>query len=204
MARSKMTEQLDNITYSELGVPFDEGLIWEKLDARLGDAPRYMPFRWMLAAAIFLGVLFLPLTVLKEDQPYGTMNALSENQNTIVQQVDAEEVPMLTNTLTEPSSQGSFYEVRSVDFRKVELKVASIASPTFTRVEYIPPVEQEIRPQFAVEDISVIQASLENASINDRRKGRTMSIRAQGQTSLVDEVDETYQAIKIKLYEQKN
>lgn len=205
MARSKLTEQLDNITYEDLGIQFDEGLIWEKLDARLGAEPKVVPIRWMLAAAIFIGVLLLPITILKRDSEFSKINTISDNGIEQAEKpafIEPKETIPVEISESKPSKPQS--KLMNLSSRKVEMKVAAIAIPTFSKIQMNQAIEQNIKPQFAVEDISIIQASLENASINDRRKARTMSIRAQGQTSPNDEVNEPYQGLKIKLYEQKN
>ena len=206
MAR-RISEKLDNVTYEDLGIQFDEGLIWEKLDARLGDETKALPIRWMVAAAIFLGMLLFPFTVLKEEFSANPNAEIAYRIDEAIQtptEVDqSEELVSIANTKSDKIAT----EVHLVRTKKLEVEYASIVYPTLTQVEFNVASEQKIMPQFAVEDISIIQASLEDASINDTRinKGRIMSIRAQEQTSSIDEQnDEPYQGLKIKLYGQKN
>ncbi|MEQ9008013.1 MAG: hypothetical protein RLP12_09030, partial [Ekhidna sp.] len=76
-----------------------------------------------------------------------------------------------------------------VELSKIKLSLVPIALPNS---------QQEIKKTaFAAEDISIIQASLGQPSIEN---GRTMTIRAQWQNS-TEELNVNYQALKIKLYE---
>lgn len=179
MAHSKMEEKLDGITHGDLGVPFDEGFVWEKLESRLEGQPKAIHFRWMIATAIFLGVFFIPYTILKKDVRPNTIDP-------IVDQIVAGEQPKMMKSAEVVISKINSttkveIELLEVKSKKIEMKVAGISIPTFSKIVVDQPSKKRIKPQFAVEDISVIQASLEDATINDQRieRGKKLSISAQ-------------------------
>lgn len=218
MARSKITEKLDLITHEELGIRFDEGLVWEKLDARLGEAPKVLPIRWMLAAAVFLGVLLLPLTLLRDEARLDSFGTIAEQPGT--EQPSKEQLgtdgalvieagePVKSERIAVNTPEGSTYQLPRIHTKKVEIKLANIATPTLAPVAFQPPQEQKVKPQFAVEDISIIQASFEKASINDQRieTGTKLSISAQwnGSNSSSDVLNaESEKAFTVRLLDSK-
>lgn len=205
MAHKKLTEKLDDITYEDLGVQFDEGFVWEKLETRLGGKKKAFPVRWLVAATVFLAMVFIPFTILENQSTtqLGVSELSKETKSRTLpnQQVAEETINSSANTLF---PQSNSVQSMAVSTKSVELKEAAISIPRFTNVEFNQPKPEKIKPQFAVEDISVIQASLEDATVNDVRikEGRKMSIRAQWHASPINEVNiENDQALKIKLYE---
>ena len=213
MARSKITEKLDLITHEELGIRFDEGLVWEKLDARLGEAPKVLPIRWMLAAAVFLGVLLLPLTLLRDEARLDSFGTIAEQPGTEQLGTDGALVIeagelVSSEQIAVNTPDESTYQLPRIHTKKVEIKLANIATPTLAPVAFQPPQEQKVKPQFAVEDISIIQASFEKASINDQRieTGTKLSISAQwnGSNSSSDVLNaESEKAFTVRLLDSK-
>ena len=213
MAHSKITEKLDLITHDELGIRFDEGLVWEKLDARLGNEPKVLPIRRMVAAAVFLGVLLLPLTLLKDQATLDSFGTIAEHPGTEQLGTDGALVieatkPINSELIAANTLDESTHQLLDIHTKKVELKMASIATPSLAPVAFQPPQEQKIKPQFAVEDISIIQASFEKASINDQRieTGTKLSISAQwnGSNSSSDVLNaESEKALTLRLLDSK-
>ncbi|MEM0942074.1 MAG: hypothetical protein AAF600_19840 [Bacteroidota bacterium] len=201
MARKELTEKLDTITYQELGVTFDEGLIWEKLESRMGNAPEKRKWNRLMVASLFLGVLLLPFRVLKKDSslnydPPVNQKIIDPTNLHLMTTADIkleDDIQLIENTFTNPGM---------IKTRSLELVVAKITIPQFKKTEISQPKAKNIKPQFVAEDISVIQASLGNAAINNQRieKGRKRSIRARWESSTKNEVTiESNQVLKIIL-----
>ena len=195
MAHRRISEKLDSISYEDLNVSFDEGLIWEKLESKLSPISRPFEWKWMVAAAVFLLVLFVPLTILKkETQVLSEKVDKVENLKTLEKVVPSASL----NTKGAVTLEKAKVQMKTHDLERksVEMQLATIANPTLS-IERIELKKEKKKLQFAAEDISVIQASLEQPKTE---RGRKMSIRAQWQTSSTKSNVE-YQALKIKLNE---
>jgi len=188
MALKTSKETLDTISYDQLGIQFDEGMVWERLESRLSPpTPAKYPIRWMVAAVLFLSVFFVPLTFLKESKKLGgDINVASTSSKMDFPLKESNSLsPSKTKILENGRTKKTRLWIPNVRSKGPDIDLAHIKIPEIKEV-YIIPIENKItKPQFAIGDISVIQASLQDASVNDVRieKGRKMSISAQWQDS---------------------
>lgn len=189
MGLEQLSEKLDHITNEDLGVPFDEGMIWDKLENKM-SARRTSIYPWLVAAALALFLLSFPIVVLEKTMADPQL-IVAESQ--LVPAMTLKETPATVIETKEavPVKAALF----TVQKKQVTIQLASIeVNP---KLDPISNQIEEKKLQFAAQDISIIQASLERPSI---RKGRTMTIRAQWQKSSTKSIVEN-QALKIKLYE---
>ena len=200
MALSELSEKLDQLSEQELGFEFDDAAVWSKLEQKLDNKNRYA-FWWVAAACLLAGFLFWPLGFFESMDAERPMVAdqveVAEEELVAVQEIPEDE-PIVNGSRKEPAfmefkipSKKEIAHVQLAEVSRWKLHLKPI--PTQTAIQ-----ETE-SPLFAAEDISIIQASLEQSSIE---KGRTMTIRAQWQKS-PDELNVNYQALKIKLYEKE-
>ncbi|MEQ9468631.1 MAG: hypothetical protein RLN88_14575 [Ekhidna sp.] len=195
MAHNNFSEKLDQISAGDLGFSFDEDASWIKLEARLNKKSFILERRWLAAACLFIAILTIPFTLLKESS-----HSVSDRMVMESHEIEIVEKP---TQIVVPVYEGTKRFERTpitIEPKKIELSIAEI---DFRPI--IPLKKVEVKagdtstPQFAAEDISIIQASLEGARVE---KGKNLSIRAQWQTS-PNEVNVDYQALKIKLYEKE-
>jgi len=193
MALKRTREILDTISYEELGIQFDEGMVWEKLESRLAPpARRVYPIQWMVAATFFLAVFFIPMTFLKENKSMNNVEEVANLSKTLPLKEEndltsSSEIRALeSNGSGDVSSEPSW--IPTIASKKLEPVLATITIPDFEQINIAHNKSERIKPEFAVEDISVIQASLEDAPVNDLRieKGRRIFISAQWQASPKD------------------
>ena len=204
MEHRALSNKLDSLSYGDLQIQFDEGRMWEKLEARLDHQKAPFPYRWMVAAAVFLAVFFLPLTLLKENlTTYPTSVAGVEPIGLPLESLTIDASSAMTSS-EDPSVRPSVMTTASLPSKGISTVpiVLQIPELELTRVPSV--TTEKIKPQFALEDISVIQSNLRKASVNDLRlaKGKRMSISAQWQSSAFEESTEnSEQAVTIKLNE---
>lgn len=197
MAHNTLSEKLDHIQSEELGFPFDEEALWVNLESKL-DSKVAFNRRWMIAASIFLLVFLAPLTLLKEWNADAPSEMVVEEVVTIPEKVEmkAEE-----SVVSNENIQRKHPAMPTLTRIGVKPVIASVRNDKLVALEPIHfQKEQQPLQQFAVEDISIIQASLEKSKVE---KGRSVSIRAQWQTPS-RESNVKYQALKIKLNEKEN
>ncbi len=190
MALNQLSDKLDQISGSDLDVNFDDAAVWAKLEAKLDERKLVISSWWLAAACLVLFVLF-PFQILKETN--SSQTARVETNEVIPAEKLIREQPDLIEEF-ESVEATPLYEVTK---KSVELSLAEL-----TIIPKLNPIEikkEKRRLQFAAEDISVIQASLEQP---ETKNGRTMTIRAQWQKSPAKSNVE-YQALKIKLYDKQ-
>lgn len=190
MALNQLSDKLDQISGSDLDVNFDDAAVWAKLEAKLDERKLVISSWWLAAACLVLFVLF-PFQILKETN--SSQTARVETNEVIPAEKLIREQPDLIEEF-ESVEATPLYEVIK---KSVELSLAEL-----TIIPKLNPIEikkEKRRLQFAAEDISVIQASLEQP---ETKNGRTMTIRAQWQKSPAKSNVE-YQALKIKLYDKQ-
>ncbi len=192
MALDKLSEKLDHISNADLDFKFDEAAVWTKLEQRL-DKRKVGLYWWLVAACLLIGIMFFPISLVKDDSE--AIPTISATEPTIIEEI---------HTLQQQSEEEVIPEVKIQEIRSLarkEIAPAQIAEIPMKKLSLVPIVQEnpkEIKSTaFAVEDISIIQASLEQPTVE---KGRTITIRAQWQKS-PDEINVKYQALKIKLYE---
>lgn len=182
-----MIEKLDRITIDQLGIPFDEEAIWTRLDARLNNKQAY-DYPWFLAACFFVLVLFFPMTLLKD-------TVKEEMPITITREVPL--APITTQEVTTTKEIQPSAEIKILQPRMTVVSLAQVNKGFIHQLPIEKPENIATQPQFALEDISIIQASLKQSSIE---KGKSLTVRAQLQSfSTSSETSNTQ--LKIKLYE---
>ena len=192
MAPNQLSEKLDQISGAELDIHFDEAAVWSKLEARLDRRKRIVSPWWAAVACIVL-FIFFPHIFLKETPPVQVAEIKSSEPVLIAQQdveIQSREVSIKEHMAPLP-------------LHEVPLKRTKVSMAPLSIVPKLYPIEKIVEKralQFAAEDISIIQANLEEPGIE---QGRTMTIRAQWQKSPAKSNVE-YQALKIKLYEKEN
>ncbi len=204
MAHNELAKKLDSITHEDLGVAFDEGFIWEKLESRISKSPAKIEWSWFIAASLFLGVLLFPLSILEKE-------AVQYNELAISDLISNTSEPALVLEVAEPNMTSKNHittnEVTSIDLKPVKRKGPELATvelpiPKLKQIDFNQFKTEKVKPQFALSDLSVIQASLENASFNERRieKSRKLTISAQWQGSSNNDTKSTDdQVLKLKL-----
>ena len=199
MAHNILSKKLDQVEYQKLGFDFDEDAIWSRLEARLDKKPIPLANRRLFAAMIFLAVLLVPLSMLHESR----VNSINE----LTASTPQDQTPDIALIQAPAPQQNIQEQVKKVNViylesKKINLCHAPIDLKAIKIVERVIDFTPGIAstPQFAAEDISIIQANLEGPTIE---KGNNLSIRAQWKTD-PGKVNVNYHALKIKLYEKEN
>lgn len=192
MALDRLSEKLDHISNTDLDFKFDEAAVWTKLEQRL-DNRKVGLYWWLVAACLLIGLIFFPISLMKDNTEVSpaisaTEPAIIEEGHALHQQSEEEVIPAV-----------KIHDIKSL--ARKEIATAQIVEIPMKKLSLVPIVQENPKKikntAFAVEDISIIQASLEQPTVE---KGRTITIRAQWQKS-PDELNVNYQALKIKLYE---
>lgn len=193
MALNELANKLDTITKDEFGFEFDEAAMWNRLEQRLSNR-RAFAYWWAVAACLLAGMLFMPMTLLRES------SESLQAENEIVSGVEPKEQINVAAFAEEEVNVEEFPKTQllTLERRGVESVFATDMPNKTLQLEPIKiKKEHKTKSAFAANDISVIQASLEKPK---SEKGRTITIRAQWQSS-PDELNVNYQALKIKLNE---
>ncbi len=193
MAHNQLAENLDQISTSQLGFEFEDSIVWSKLEQRLDNRKMIVNW-WMVAASVLIGLLLLPTSLLKE----------AVNETVLISQdleIPASDSQVgIVSENEEGVNERPIKSIWIVNRKEIEPMPLAKVTPQIGSLEPIlTAVQKENKPVFTGEDISIIQASLEQPKIG---KGRTMTIRAQWQKSPTKSNVE-HQALKIKLYEKQ-
>lgn len=180
MERRKLASKLDAIEKSELGVPFDEQVIWDQIATGIGvERQRTLEKRFLLAACLTILVLFLPLDSIKNGEGF--------------------ETKVLAQTATIDSSTGAeiVAEIQEIELPKTPQKLARIQllskgvdlgvmdlpvfeNPILKPIEIKKPAT-EVPTYFAASDIEAIQATLRKS---DKKNKLKISVKMEVYTSL--------------------
>lgn len=195
MAHKKIGNTLDNIRHEELGVQFDEGMIWEKLEPKLGGEEKRGLSRWMIAAVVFLAIISLPFIPGNVQAPLDNIDSAHH------------EVMVLKDKSIRRTSKERFANIGNIASNSVQTEIIERASRTWTlgapilstyeiKKRMVPIEINETQVEFTNEDIAVIQSSLEKST--ETVKDGNVSIRAPWNTPSTSP-NVNYQALKIKL-----
>ncbi|NQZ77512.1 MAG: hypothetical protein HRT61_15630, partial [Ekhidna sp.] len=146
---------------------------------------------WIMAAACTLLFVLFPISFLEKSTQDISLSEVVEETKKDSPLMEV----MPASNIGKKLEMIPVKTIKSIERRNVNVALASVDIKPLLEPLLQPKAEE--KPQFAPEDISIIQASLERPSI---RKGRTMTIRAQWQKSSTNSNVEN-QALKIKLYE---
>ncbi|MEO1253325.1 MAG: hypothetical protein AAFY41_00380 [Bacteroidota bacterium] len=194
MEHKDLSEKLDSISHNELGISFDEGLIWEKLEKRLTPEVHSFNNKWLIAATLFLGVLFLPLTLLKKESSE-LVPLFSERMDVDLKPEKAMEILPSSNHVVSQNERA----IPNIQFKRIAIELAPIHKSGLVANEKIGMVAKQ-KATFAKEDVSVIQASLGQTK---KEHIKTVNIKTQWQKSFAKS-NEEYHALKVKLKETSN
>lgn len=193
MALNQLSEKLDQLDAYELGIEFDEMATWSKLEQRL-DQRKAIVYRWFAAACVLIGLVLLPISVLKERTVQVDMVA-----DQVELPVETEPTQPIVNEVTELSKPTK--KLNTIERKGLEpIQLAEISTVQLA-LEPVP-VQKIIKQKavFAAKDISMIQASLGRPSIEKEQK---ITVRAQLSTS-TQPIQFKNQVLKIKLFEVGN
>lgn len=195
MAHNDLSEKLDQLSSQELGFEFDDAATWSRLERRL-DNRKPLAIWWVATVCLILGLAF----ILNSSTERSENLALTEQSTASEVEVQVPAVVQEQANRPVTVDEVSHYEEPKA-LKKKGIDPLHLASLPAIKLELEPVAiqlkKEKNRSLFAAEDISTIQASLEQSKVE---KGRTMTIRAQWQKS-PDELNVNYQALKIKLYE---
>lgn len=193
MAHNQLAEKLDQISTSQLGFEFEDSIMWSKLEQRLDNRKMIVNW-WMVAASVLIVLLLLPTSLLKETVKETALISQNLKISTTDSQVvvEGEDVVVADNR---PIKSIWILNKKGIE----PMPLAQVSPQIGTLEPILIATQNETKPVFTGEDISIIQASLEQPKIG---KGRTMTIRAQWQKSPTKSNVE-HQALKIKLYEKQ-
>ncbi|MEQ9405414.1 MAG: hypothetical protein RIM99_17625 [Cyclobacteriaceae bacterium] len=188
-----LTDKFDQINEADLGIPFDQNLLWEKLNERMTASKHRSSGRLLLVACFTLLVLLIPITLLKQNSESSI--AESDGQVAEIQEiVSIPQVQSVDSTRLEVKKNQPIHQVVKKGIN--ENMTASVPVAGISPAMMFREAEIERENLFTQKDISIIQASLEEPKIGFEKRGL---IRAQlSPPSDVLKVD--YQKLKIKLY----
>jgi hypothetical protein len=194
MGHNTLSDKLDQIQKEELGIHFNDSLLWEELNGRMEIKKAGFDFRLLIAACISLMILFSPFILVNNQTELGSeISSLTPIQKT--EPIPAE--PMIVEDQTLVKTAVHDIKKRPIDIGEKE--VAEIGKLVIHPIEVQEYTKQK-RQLFANEDISIIQANLGTPSIE---KGKSVTIRAQFHASS-QPVELNNQELKIKLFEVSN
>lgn len=222
MAHNPLAEKLDRISEQDLkderlNLAYDMDGLWDRLESRLDHEsgsliPSWSWHRMLKVACIACLLLLVPFTFFEKEYSSGKV----AERPTPPEEKEDQFATLSDGRTGKPSgadataeakfaSSGVLSPISALAIKKPEVALAVTkesklyAYPANFRLDT---AEKQINLEFAVEDISIIQASLEQATINDRRieSRRTMSVRAHWQPSVPkSEVPVKNQTLKINL-----
>lgn len=197
MGHKKLSERLDYLSSEDLGIPFDDDHLWNRLESQLSARKRVI---WLqrIAAVVGLLLISLPISLREEESIPGIITQSAQTQE--VEAAVQKEVIDQTSKMEPPavaSKQSDPLGVFQMERKKVEVAFAETSNipRKLNRLQQLN--ELESTQPFAAKDISIIQASLGKPTIE---KGSTMAIRAQWAKSST-KTNVEYQALKLRLNE---
>lgn len=192
-APNTLAKKLDQINRSQLGIQFDETMIWDNVSGRLKHEQVSYRLRFLLIAVFFLGILFAPIGLLNHTP------LESELLGGMTQGIPVVEEPTIVVYNTIHKQERKQLSILPLQRLGVDLGVVPFSSIEI-QLLMAPVVEtmfvKEEKDFFDHKDISVIQASLIRQRIE---KGKNLSLKTPWQASSTD-VKVNYQALKIKFH----
>ncbi len=199
MGHKTLADKLDQIQREDLGIHFDESLLWEDLSASLGEKKSVLVERRLLiAACITLLILLFPIVLIMDSKP----TQLTLESNVIPEQLVIQEALIEEPTVIEKVEETEKTPIYKVEKKGLSIELANRIELAAIDMRPIPIIKKDKleRQSFADQDISIIQASLGTPSIG---KEKSVSLRAQLHTSS-QPVQLNNKAFKIKLFDKLN
>lgn len=198
MGHKSLSDKLDQIQKADLGIHFDESLLWEDLSLKLSDKkPVVFERRLLIAACITLLILLFPIVLINDSIVVETNGIAQSFEGMDTTELLDKEVLMTQKNDTEKVVMNKM-RLYSVKGKKIDISIATI---DLIRINieplYIIKEQKTERQLFADQDISIIQASLGSSSIE---KGKSFTVRAQLHASS-QPAQLNNQELKIKLFE---
>lgn len=189
MGHKTLTEKLDQIGKEDLGIHFDQSLLWNELEAQLDQKKKpVLSLKLLMAACIALLILFLPFTLLDHMISVNDNPVQNQRVETVIPKSENDSEQPIIEPVKKQTAQRKITvptKTDSATFNEELAVVEQISEPEkeTEEIESTPvKMEKEEQPKrrvFALQDISVIQASLEKPAI-ERERG--FAIKAQLQS----------------------
>lgn len=174
-----LSNKLDAITKSELGIHFNEELVWTKIGGKIGGQRRDVEKRFILAACLTLLILLLPIKSIRNE---GEMFTQVVEKTVLVESAQS-----TASFQKEPNSEQIDVSREALTIVEVKSKGVDlgIVDLLLTGNPRLLPIEMPVRLQskavhFLTEDISKIQATLEKS---ERKNQLKISVKAEVYTS---------------------
>jgi hypothetical protein len=195
MGHNALSDKLDQIQKEDLGIHFDEALLWGELKNKMEGKKVGFDYRLLIVACISFIILFAPFILVNNQvAPESEISSISSYQE--IKQSEEAAIPRSEGRSIEKMA------IHAIEKRPIHIEVSEVeqfVKLTIKPIEIVEYQEQK-RQLFVNEDISIIQANLGTPSIE---KGKSVSIRAQLRASS-QPVELNNQVLIIKLYEISN
>jgi hypothetical protein len=195
MGHKTLTEKLDEIQKEDLGVHFDQSLLWNELEAQLNQKKPAFTTRLWVAASITLLMVLLPFALLKDSitqgkvppmrsqadatPPVQTPLVVPENKHLNPAESMANQPAVPDKKKAQPV-ESLIKQVAEVVNEPIGVRNVAQVKEEQTEPKGTESTKEEVkktkRRVFAHEDISIIQASLEKPTIE---REKVMAIKAQ-------------------------
>lgn len=180
MELNKLSGKLDAIGKSELGIHFEEALVWDKIGGRIAASQGSFRKKFFLAACLTLLILLIPIKSTKNET--GSVTHGMEDQVTIGPTSQPAPKLEIINRELAPSGRRKLLATFDVVPKGVDLGLVHLSlfeAPKMEPVELSVLVQAE-KNHFMSEDISKIQSTLEKP---ERKNQLKISVKAEVYTS---------------------
>lgn len=200
MGHNKLSQKLDQIRREELGIHFDNSILWEDLSTKLGNSKAVLiDRRLLIAACVTLLILLFPIVFINDSAPVQLASEVSSDE--FVNE-GAEKLGNPVVAIPETNEKIAKTTLHFVARKEIEFNTVALIDYSMDDLKLLPIVKnKKIKKQlFADQDISIIQANLGKSRIE---KEKSVRMSAQLHTSS-QSVQLNNQELKIKLFERSN
>jgi len=197
--RNILSEKLDQIGKSELGIELDESLLWDQLNNRL-TKKKSVVWRRILVAASLVALMFIVPTIVSKDTSTAELAEIKseiEKVNKPMTQSETEPVLEIVSDEAMKISKPSIIKLRRKGLDEINLLMYPPSEIVLNSISVKNKQPIVLKKSFFKStDIAIIQASLQNPPISPKRKLpiETGILGSSGTT----EID--YKELKIRLY----